>query len=233
MSLDMLQSTLAMAGMAVISVSLWTLRVALTARGRKIAGSLTAGAEAVVFLLAFSTVMTDLTAVEKVAGYAVGVAAGTLLGVIIDQRLSAGQSEIRVVSPGSDLGIVRQLHALGWPATWMQANGPRGEVTIAFVAVDDTRLSKVLRDLDRHAPEAFWTVERLQTARPVPLPEGCIQVRGGKSLRIRRVQRGSNPRPAAATGRPESRPCGGVPSEYSAPALDAELELATGAVQEG
>jgi uncharacterized protein YebE (UPF0316 family) len=179
MEVETLVSTLQMAAMAVVSVSLWTLRVALTARGRKIAGSLTAGLEAVVFLMAFSTVLADLDAVEKIVGYALGVGTGTLLGVFVDERLSAGQSEVRVVIHGHDLALVQILHGLGWPVTWTHGSGPSGDVTLAFVAVDDRRVQRLLKDLEREAPEAFWTVERLQTARASELPEGCIQVRGG------------------------------------------------------
>src|ERR671915_299002 len=83
---------LQMAGLAVMSVGLWTLRVALTSRGRKVAGSVTAGLEALVFLLAFSSVLGDMNAIERIVGDAVGVGAGTLLGVFLDEHLSAGQS---------------------------------------------------------------------------------------------------------------------------------------------
>ncbi|MGH2776317.1 MAG: DUF5698 domain-containing protein [Actinomycetota bacterium] len=195
MSTDTILSTLQMVGMAVMSVSLWTLRVALTARGRKLAGSMTACVEAVVFLLAFSSVLGDLDAVEKVVGYALGVGAGTLLGVLADERLSTGQSEVRIVTEGSDATLVRELRRLGWPVTLMYGNGPSGDVTVAFVAVDDTRLPHVLRDLEKYAPQAFWTVERLQSARSVQLPEGCIGIRGGATVGLR----GRLPRRAAVS----------------------------------
>jgi len=181
--MDQLWGFLQMAVLAVMSVGLWTLRVALTARGRKVAGSVTAGLEALVFLLAFSRVLTEMDAIERLAGYAVGVAAGTLLGVFLDERLSAGQSEVRIVTAGRDLRIVRELHDLGWPVTWTRGHGPVGEVTVAFVAVDDTRLSRFLKDLQGRAPEEFWTVERLRSARAVREHEGWTQIRTGFGLR--------------------------------------------------
>jgi uncharacterized protein YebE (UPF0316 family) len=189
MNLETILSTLEMAGMAVISVGLWTLRVALTARGRKVAGSITAGAEAIVFLVAFSTVLTNMEAIERIFGYALGVAAGTLLGVFADERLSAGQSEVRIVVEGHDLELVRQLHDLGWPATSMGGLGPVGEVTVTFVAVDDKRLPRVLKDVERLAPDGFWTVERLKTARAVVRHEGWVQVGGGGWGRRHRTAR--------------------------------------------
>ncbi|MGH2701954.1 MAG: DUF5698 domain-containing protein [Actinomycetota bacterium] len=220
MNIDTILGALEMAGIAVVSVGLWTLRVALTARGRKVAGSVTAGVEALVFLLAFSSVLGDMGAVERVIGYALGVSGGTLLGIIVDQRFSTGQSEVRIVTHGSDTALVRELRGLGWPVTSTHGHGPNGGVTVAFVAVDDVRLPGILEDLERHAtPRAFWTVERLQTARSVQLPEGYLGIRGGGSsgLRGRFVRRGQGGgSPARAGTGPSDR----SPSDRHAPLLE-------------
>ena len=173
-----------MAGLAVVSVSLWTLRVALTARGRKVAGALTSGVEAVVFILAFSQAAADLAAVERLVGYAVGVALGTLAGVYLDERLSAGQSEVRMVTPGHDLSHVRTLHENGWPVTWITGSGPDGEVTVAFVAADDRRLPLLVEAVKETAPEAFWTVERLRSARAGHVHEARLQVGQVHGMRL-------------------------------------------------
>ena len=214
--MDQIWGSLQMAGLAVMSVGLWTLRVALTARGRKVAGSLTAGLETLVFLLAFSSVMSDMDAIERVAGYAVGVGAGTWLGLFVDGRLSTGQSEVRIVTPGQDLTLVRELQGLGWPVTWTPGHGPLGEVTIAFVAVDDTRLARFLRDLRGRASDEFWTVERLTSARAVREHEGWVQIRAGLGLRavlvsgLRRSVHFADHRHHMEAGRVRVRPSPGV-----------------------
>jgi len=192
--MKMLLDFLQMAGLAVVSVSLWTLRVALTARGRRIAGSVTAGLEALVFIVAFSTAAADLGAIERLLGYALGVALGTLAGVFLDERLSAGQSEVRVVREGRDLALVKELQTDGWPVTWVYGQGPRGDVTVAFVAVDDKLLAPFLRTLRGAAPDAFWTVERLKSARAGKSHPGWRQV--GQMGRFRLVR---SRRPARST----------------------------------
>jgi uncharacterized protein YebE (UPF0316 family) len=137
----------------------------------------------VVFAAAFSSLMANLDAVERVAGYALGVAAGTFAGMALDDRLSLGQSVVRVVAGGADLALVDALRRRGWPATAMSGDGLRGEVTILFVTVEDSRLRRLLSDLEDLAPDAFWTVERLRSAHHMALPEGCVQVRGGAAVR--------------------------------------------------
>ena len=168
-----------MTALAVASVGLWTLRVALTARGRKIAGSLTAAAEALVFLLAFSRVMANIDALSRVAAYAFGVGLGTLLGLLVDERLSTGQSVVRVVTVGDDLTLVSELHALGWPITWTRGSGPFGEVTSGFVVVDDVKIKALTSEIERRRPDAFWTIEGLRKARAHPLGQGWIQIGDG------------------------------------------------------
>jgi Domain of unknown function (DUF5698) len=80
--------TLALSITAALSVSLWTLRVTLAARSRRLPASTVAVLEAVLFTFAFSHVSQHLGSPARVAGYAVGVGAGTYLGMVIDQRLS-------------------------------------------------------------------------------------------------------------------------------------------------
>lgn len=83
-------SSLITFGLAVGSVGLWTLRVALAARGNRLLGSSVAAAEAVVFVLAFSHVTGSLNAPLQIAIYGVGVGAGTFLGLTIDRVIRPG-----------------------------------------------------------------------------------------------------------------------------------------------
>jgi uncharacterized protein YebE (UPF0316 family) len=167
-----------MAGLAIASVGLWTVRVSLAARGRKAAGAFVAAIEALVFVLAFTRLAADLDSPGRLVGYGVGVAVGTLVGLVLDERMSGGQSEIRVAANGYQPGLATALHERGWPATCLSADGPSGPVTLVFVAADDARMPSLTDDVRRIAPDAFWTVHRLGKTHATPLPAGFTQVRG-------------------------------------------------------
>ena len=79
-----------MALLAITSVGLWTLRVALTARGRRTIGATVAAVEAVIFAVAFTNVAAHLDSPIRIAAAAAGVAFGTVLGLTADRRLSQG-----------------------------------------------------------------------------------------------------------------------------------------------
>ena len=177
MSTTDLVTPFGMAGLAIASVGLWTVRVALAARARRAAGAVVAAVEALVFTLAFTRLASDLDSPARVGGYAVGVAIGTLLGLSIDERMSGGQSEVRVAVNGLQPALVQSLRRQGWPATSLTADGPSGPVTLVFVAADDARMPSLIQELRRVAPEAFWTVHRLGKVHASPLPQGFVQVR--------------------------------------------------------
>lgn len=159
-----------MAALATVNVSLWTFRVALAARGRKVAAGLAAGVEALLFALVFGAVVSALDQPVRVAAYAVGVAVGTFLGIIADERLAGGQSLAHVVVDGREACTQELLHELGWPVTATAGTGVRGPVTVLTVAVDDTALARLRADLDTVVPDGFVTVERLHDIRPTALP---------------------------------------------------------------
>jgi uncharacterized protein YebE (UPF0316 family) len=173
-------SALATGGAAACSISLWTFRVALANRGRRGVSSVIAGIEAVLFVLIFTGLVANLGDPVRILGYALGVAGGTFLGLFADERLSAGQSEIRLILAGDGAGPIDRLLRAGWPATWTAGAGPAGPTTTVTVVVDDREIARLLALVDRLRPVPFVTVERLRTARPVPLPGGFTQVAGSR-----------------------------------------------------
>lgn len=172
MTIESISDALQLAALAAGSVSLWTLRVAVAAAGRRLTAAVIAALEAVLFALAFSAVITALDDPLRIAGYAVGVASGTLLGIAADERLSTGQSLVRIVVDGDGLTEMSALRALGWPVTRTRADGVRGGVAVLTVAVDDAALTRLRTDIDHTVQTGFETIERLRAVRPTALPAG-------------------------------------------------------------
>jgi uncharacterized protein YebE (UPF0316 family) len=185
------------------SVGLWTLRVATAARGRKGVAALIAAVEAVVFALTFSNLVADLGSPSRLSGYALGVAAGTALGLMVNERITGGRSELHVVAPGDVPGLADELGRRGWPVTWSVAVGPRGPVTQLFVAVEDHAVPCVTADVDELAPGSYWSLRALQSANPNMLPSACARrPRGGVLSPGRRAGRRGT---GAAPGRTGAR----------------------------
>ena len=163
-------SAVLMAVLAFVSVGLWTLRVAFTARGRKLAGAAIAALEAVVFALVFSRLVADLGSWDRIAGYALGVAVGTAAGLLINERTSQGGVVIEAVVPGDGDALRAALLAHHWPATSIPATGLQGPATLVFVAVPASRKDEVLALVSSTAPDAFWAVRTATAYHGLPAP---------------------------------------------------------------
>jgi uncharacterized protein YebE (UPF0316 family) len=170
--------------LAVASVSMWTLRVALTSAGKRTFGAAIAGVEALVFTVAFGRIVTQLDDPVGMAAYALGVTAGTLLGLAADERLSGGQSLIRVIVEGDGALLSEALMGRRWPVTATAAVGPSGPVAELVIAVDDGNVAALLHDVDDLAPGAFRTVERLRSSYGRALPANLRQIGELHRLRI-------------------------------------------------
>jgi uncharacterized protein YebE (UPF0316 family) len=150
--------------LVLFEVALWQWRVAITVRGNLAGGVLLGLIGAVVQVTAISRVVDDMGDVAKVAGYAVGVGIGVLVGCLIDRRLSAWNASVRVFAPGgTTLDCV--LRDLGWPVTATSARGHQGPVDVLYIAIDQRRTGELERVLRSLAPDASWTIERISSSR--------------------------------------------------------------------
>lgn len=150
-----------MFALALLSVGMWTFRVAVAARGLKLACAAIAAAEAVVFALTFSHLVTDLGSPARLLSYAAGVAAGTAVGLAVNDRTTRGYTELHLVADGDRADLVECFRYRGWPATSTIASGLNGPVTAMWLTVSDTDIREVTNLVHEWAPEAFWTLRRL------------------------------------------------------------------------
>lgn len=159
MELTGIVELITLAALAVLSVGLWTLRVAVTARGNALLGAALAAVEATVFIVAVSRLLADIDSPVRVGAYGVGVAIGTLVGMRLDNLVNPRLMRVDIVSPGS--GLVDALERERVPHTvspGLGASGPVQIISVALLQREVPRLTKIVRSTD---PRAFWTVASL------------------------------------------------------------------------
>jgi len=150
-----------MFGLALLSVSMWTFRVAITARGLKLASAAMAAVEAVIYVLSFSQLLADLSSPGRLMGYAAGVAVGTAVGLVLDDKTTRGHTELHLIARGDRADLVDRFRARGWPATSSTALGPDGPVTMMWLTVADSEVGQAADLARQQAPEEFLTLRRL------------------------------------------------------------------------
>lgn len=149
-------------GLRLTDVTLGTLRILLTVRGRKPLAALIGFIEVTIFVVAISQVIRNITNAWLVVGYAGGFAAGTAVGMTIEEHLALGFTVVRVISTALDSQIGASLRALGFGVTEMSGQGLRGDVRILEVVTPRHDLPTVMAAIERIDSTAFVTVEETQ-----------------------------------------------------------------------
>ena len=140
-------------------VTLGTLRIVMTVRGRKLFAALFGFIEVTIFVVAISRVVRNMGNPWLVLGYSSGFAAGTLVGMTIEERLALGWTVVRIISTDLSKRVAEALRQASFGVTEMSGQGMRGTVQIFEVVVRRTDLPKVLQTVDQVDSKAFVTVE--------------------------------------------------------------------------
>lgn len=162
-------------------VSLNVFRVVFVVQERRLLAALVAGAEAAVWLAAAGIVFADMTPV-RVAGFILGVAAGTVIGVTVTGKLRLGMTTVRIYADATrtdadgrplDLGhqIARAIHTAGYGATVFRGTGFNGPVDMVLSTVrrrDAERILAIAREVD---PGTFAAIDN--SLHPAPTMVGA------------------------------------------------------------
>ncbi|HLV25833.1 MAG TPA: DUF5698 domain-containing protein [Gemmatimonadales bacterium] len=143
----------------IVDVSCDTMRVLFAVRGRRFFAAGLGFFQALIWIFAVASAIAHVDSALHVLGYAAGYAAGTFVGVSIEQAVAYGWATVRIVSRAAGVEIAEGLRDVGHGVTEFSGFGREGNVEIVHVAVHRAQIDKVLDIVDRHDRSAFVTVE--------------------------------------------------------------------------
>ncbi len=149
----------------VCDMSLDTLRVLVVMRGRKGAAWVLGFFQAMIFVLAISSVLKDLDNPLNILGYAAGFATGNVVGMLIEERLAIGHVQLSIVSSRFGNAIAEQLRQEGYAITEIPARGRDGMVSLLTCGVLRKNVDRVHRSVKQVDPSAFITAEDVRPVR--------------------------------------------------------------------
>ena len=155
----------------ICDVSLGTIRVIFIAKGLKYIAPAIGFFEVIIWLLAIGQVMNNITNVACYIAYGGGFAAGTLLGMTVEERLSLGTVIVRVISNEDISGLVSFLRERSFGVTITDGEGSKGKVKIILSVIKRQDQEEVLRGIQRYLPRAFYSVEELRSVADGVFPE--------------------------------------------------------------
>jgi len=149
----------------VTDMSLDTLRMLFVMRGRKGVAWLLGFCQSAVFVIAITSVLSNLDNLLNIIGYAAGFATGTVIGITIEERLAIGHTHLRIISSRRGAAIAERLRAEGHAVTEIPARGKDGMVTLLAVSVRRKNIDLVRNMVNDVDSEAFITAEEIRPLR--------------------------------------------------------------------
>jgi len=146
-------------GLRVADMTLDTLRVLLVIRGRKALAWTLGFVQSAIWVVAISSVLRHVDNLWNVVGYAGGFATGTVIGMVIEERLAIGHGHVRVISPHRGSALADAIRASGYAVTELAGRGKDGMVSVLTCSVRRRDVSLVTQQVHNVDPEAFVTVE--------------------------------------------------------------------------
>jgi uncharacterized protein YebE (UPF0316 family) len=148
-----------------VDLTLSTLRMLVTVRGRRLASWVLGFAQAVVFISAVAGVLSRLEDPWNWIAYAGGFATGNVVGILLEGRLAPGHSLLQIVSPRRGLAVAEALRRSGRGATSLAARGQEGSVSLILCYVPRREVETAHREILGSDPDAFVMVENVRQVR--------------------------------------------------------------------
>jgi uncharacterized protein YebE (UPF0316 family) len=140
-------------------VSLGTLRHVFISKGfRKIVPFL-GFFEVLIWIIVVAQVMQNLSNWVCYIAYAGGFAAGTYVGLLIEEKLALGLQVIRVITNQNSDELIAELKNSNHGLTIVDAQGAVGPVKMIFTIIKRKDVPQVVDKIATFLPNAFFTIE--------------------------------------------------------------------------
>ena len=146
----------------VCDVTLSTIRIIFVMNGRRNIAPILGFFEAFIWLLAIGQIISEVDNIFAYLAYAGGFAAGTYIGMYVEERLAVGMAVLRLIAKDINEGMVEFLHENQFSYSLVDAIGKSGKVNIVFFVVKRENLERLVEGINEHHPQAFYTIENIR-----------------------------------------------------------------------
>ncbi|MCM3739400.1 DUF2179 domain-containing protein [Oceanobacillus luteolus] len=139
----------------VIYVSMFTVRMILTLKGRRYIAALVSTIEVVIYVVGLGLVLDNLNEIQNLIAYALGYGLGVIVGSIIEEKLALGYIVVNVTSSNPDIKFTQQIREKGFGVTsWFSygMDGDRLSMQILTPRKYELSLYELIQEID---PKAF------------------------------------------------------------------------------
>ena len=143
-------------------VSLNTLRVMFVLSGKKNVAPVLGFFEAFIWLLAIGQIIQNIDNPVSYLAYAGGFAAGTYVGMTIEEKLAIGRVLVRVITVEPMPELIEFMKERNYRFTNVGAEGRYGKVNLLFTVMKRDLLQEYISKIKECNDKAFYTIESVK-----------------------------------------------------------------------
>jgi uncharacterized protein YebE (UPF0316 family) len=143
-------------------VTLSTIRIVFVMSGRRNLAPLLGFFESLIWLIAISQIIKNISSPVSYIAYAGGFATGTFVGMTIEEKLALGKVMVRVITRREAKALLEFLQTSKYGFTSVEAQGKRENVNLIFSVVERQDLPEFISMIEQFHPNAFYTVENVR-----------------------------------------------------------------------
>jgi uncharacterized protein YebE (UPF0316 family) len=155
----------------VVDVTMGTIRVIFISKGVRYLAPVIGFFEVIIWLLAIGQVMNNLTNAASYVAYGAGFAAGTYIGMYLEEKISLGLTSIRVITKEDQTELMQYLRAHNYGVTSVDGEGATGRVKMVFTIIRRQDLPRVVGIIKEFHPNAFYSVEEVKSVAEGVFPD--------------------------------------------------------------
>lgn len=148
----------------VLDVSVGTLRISMVARGHRVLAPVLGFFESLIWLVAISQVVQHLDRVVHYLAWAAGYAAGTWVGLVLEEKLAFGLVAVRIITKEDAADLLKELEESAFDTTSFAARGLKGRVRLLFSVIRRRDLERFRTIVERRHPNAFVSISDVRAA---------------------------------------------------------------------
>ncbi len=149
----------------ICDVSLGTIRIIFISKGKKILAPFIGFIEVLIWLVAFQQILSNLTNFWLYIAYACGYSAGTLVGILIEDKLSIGKILVRIITTSDITELVTKLKKDKFVLTITDAQGREGKAKVIMTVINRKKQKQITKIIKELAPNAFYVIEEIKDAK--------------------------------------------------------------------
>ncbi|MFW5760874.1 MAG: DUF2179 domain-containing protein [Cyclobacteriaceae bacterium] len=146
----------------ILDVSIATIRIIFVLHGNKLLAPIIGFFESFIWLVAIGQIIQNIDNFYSYIAFAGGFATGTLVGMLIEEKLALGNVVVRVITRMPAIDLITHFKQGGYHYTSLKAEGQFGPVNILFSVVKREKLSDILHAIKQYNPQAFYTIENVK-----------------------------------------------------------------------